>query len=154
MLTLHRGLSHISPNSIQTLIRSGTVTGLQLDDTGPSFVCPSCEYAKTTRKVINKERVADIVNTFGAEVHTDLWGPSLVQTIGGRKYYVTFMDDHTRYTKIALLKTKDQALQAYKSFANWAQTQQRGCGGCGGCGGAAAQQERRHDKIAVVAATQ
>jgi len=123
MLTIHRRLGHISPNSIRTLIRSGAVTGLQLDDTGPSFMCPSCEYAKTTRKIINKERVADIADTFGAEVHTDLWGPSPVQTIGGRKYYVSFTDDHTRYTKIVLLKTKDQALQAYKEFANWTQTQ-------------------------------
>src|SRR5712671_8007599 len=44
MLTIHRRLGHISPNLIRTLIRSGAVTGLQLDDTGPSFVCPSCEY--------------------------------------------------------------------------------------------------------------
>jgi Reverse transcriptase (RNA-dependent DNA polymerase) len=92
-------------------------------DSRPSFVCPSCEYVKTTCKVIKKERTVGIADAFGAEIHTDLWGPSTVQTIGGCKYYVTFTDDHTRYTKIDLLKTKDQALQAYKGFANWAQMQ-------------------------------
>jgi hypothetical protein len=127
MLTLHRRLGHISPNTIRTLIHNDIITGIQLDNTRPSFVCPSCGYTKTTCKVINKECVVDIADAFGAEIHTDLWGPSSVQTIGGRKYYVTFTDDHTQYTKIDLLKTKDQALQAYKGFANWAQMQHGVC---------------------------
>jgi hypothetical protein len=123
ILTLHRRLGHISPNSIRSLIRNGAVIGLQLNDSGPSFICPSCEYAKMTHKVIKKEHTADIVDAFRAEIHTNLWGLSTVQTIRGRKYYVMFTDDHTRYMKIDLLKTKDQALQAYKGFVNWAQTQ-------------------------------
>jgi hypothetical protein len=80
-----------------------------------------------TCKVINKECVADIADAFGAEIHTNLWGPSSVQTIGGCKYYISFTDDHTCYMKIDLLKTKDQALQAYKGFTNWAQTQHGVC---------------------------
>jgi len=43
--------------------------------------------------------------------------------LGGRKYYITFTDDHTRFTRLELLRTKDEALQAYKTFANWARTQ-------------------------------
>jgi hypothetical protein len=49
---------------------------------------------KTTCKVIKKEHTTDIADAFGAKIHTDLWGPSTVQTIGVCKYYVTFMDDH------------------------------------------------------------
>jgi hypothetical protein len=107
MLTLHRQLRHILPNTIQTLICNDVITRIQLDDTGISFVCPSCEYTITTYKVINKERIADITDVFGAEIYTDLWGPSSVQTIGGCKYYISFTDDHTHYMKIDLLKTKD-----------------------------------------------
>lgn len=29
-------------------------------------------------------------------VHTDLWGPSLVQSIGGSRYYISFIDDSSR----------------------------------------------------------
>jgi len=82
---------------------------------------------KTTCKIINKECVADIVDTFRAKVHTNLWGPLPVQTIRGHKYYVMFTDNHTCHTKIVLLKTKDQALQVYKEFANWTQTQHGVC---------------------------
>jgi hypothetical protein len=65
MLTLHRQLSHILPNTIQTLIRNNIITRLQLDNTRPSFVCPSCEYAKMTCKVIKKECTVDIVDALG-----------------------------------------------------------------------------------------
>ena len=29
-------------------------------------------------------------------VHTDVWGPARVQSLGGSRYYVTFIDDATR----------------------------------------------------------
>jgi hypothetical protein len=58
-------------------------------------------------------------------VHTDLWGPSPVASIGRCKYYITFTDDHTQYTHLQILCTKDQALDAYKAFVVWAQTQHR-----------------------------
>ena len=29
-------------------------------------------------------------------VHTDLWGPSSVASLGGSRYYITFIDDLSR----------------------------------------------------------
>ena len=29
-------------------------------------------------------------------VHTDVWGPASVESIGNSRYYVTFIDDSTR----------------------------------------------------------
>jgi transposase InsO family protein len=123
MLTLHRRLGHIAPDTIRALIKSGAVEGIQLIDDGSALICDSCEHAKTTRKPVRKERDGPLADAFGAEVHSDLWGPSPVPSLGGRKYYVTFTDDHTRYTKISILRSKDQTLDAYKGFAAWAQTQ-------------------------------
>jgi hypothetical protein len=37
---------------------------------------------------------------------------------------VTFTDDATRYTVTFLMRTKDEALEAYKSFEAWALMQQ------------------------------
>ena len=31
-------------------------------------------------------------------MHTDVWGPAQVSSLGGSKYYVTFIDDATRKT--------------------------------------------------------
>jgi len=123
IITLHRRLGHISLDTIRSIIRNNVVTGIQLIDDKPSFFCESCEHAKATRKPINKERQSDLAEAFGDEIHSDLWGPSRTTTIGGRKYYVTFTDDYSRYTRLKLLKTKDETLDAYKTFAAWAQTQ-------------------------------
>jgi len=125
ILTVHRRLGHISVDTIRTLVRTNAVTGLHLIDPHPSspLTCDSCDYAKATRKVIRKETTTPRAEAFGDEVHSDVWGPSPVNSLGGRKYYITFTDDHTRFTRLALLRTKDEALQAYKTFAAWALTQ-------------------------------
>jgi hypothetical protein len=123
LLTLHRQLGHVSVNAIRSLIRNHLVAGLQLLDDSSPFFCESCEYAKATRKPISKERQAEQASAFGDEIHSDVWGPSPIPTIGGRNYYVTFTDDYSRYTSLELLKSKDKTLDAYKSYAMWAQTQ-------------------------------
>ena len=123
LLSLHRRLGHISALAIRTLVRQGAVTGINLTDDGRAISCESCEYAKTTRKVIRKEREEPLADAFGDEIHSDVWGPSPTTTLGRRNYYITFTDDHTRYTRLTLIRTKDEALDAYKAFASWAETQ-------------------------------
>jgi hypothetical protein len=113
------------PNSIHSLIRQGTVTGVSLsnDDSSSSSTYDSCKYAKNTHKPIKKECTAPQANHFGVEIHSDVWGPSPVQSMGGHKYYVTFTDDYLHCTHVKLLCTKDKAFTAYKAFAAWASTQ-------------------------------
>ena len=60
---------------------------------------------------------------FGDEIHLDVWGPSPVQTPGRKEYYVSFMDDHTRWTHLQLLATKDGVFEAYKNFESWSKLQ-------------------------------
>ena len=57
------------------------------------------------------------------EVHTNLWGPSPTQSLGGRKYYIAFTDDSIHYTMLTILQSKDEALDMYKSYAVWVYTQ-------------------------------
>ena len=122
--TLHRQLRHVSFDMIRNLVRTNAVTGLQIIDDGSPFSCDSCAYAKMTRKNICKEHRAPLATAFGDEIHTDVWGgPSTLLSLGGRKYYVSFTDDYSRYTCITLLHTKDEAFDAYKAFTAWAKTQ-------------------------------
>jgi hypothetical protein len=121
--SLHHHLGHISANAIHTLIHNHAIECIQLIDDGLPVICDSCEYAKMTHKIILKERTAPPAKRFGDEIHTDLWGPSPVNSLSRRHYYITFTNDHTQFTSIDILRTKDQALDAYKAFAAWARTQ-------------------------------
>ena len=123
ILTLHRRLGHSSPDAIRALFKAKAITGIQLHDDLPPFSCDSCEYAKMTRKAIRKEREAPPAQAFAEEIHTDVWGPSPTDSLGGRRYYVTFTDDYSRYTVVNILRTKDQAFDSYKAFSAWAKTQ-------------------------------
>lgn len=121
--TLHRRLGHSALDSVWALVCSQAIQGISLIDNSQPLYCDSCEYAKTTRKPIKKEHEAAQVSAFSNKIHSDLWGPSPLQTLGGRKYYITFTDNHLHYTRIQLFRSKDEALQAYKDFMAWAQTQ-------------------------------
>ena len=43
-----------------------------------------------------------------------------VSSLGGSRYYVTFIDDYTRYTLVYFMKTKDKALDKLKEFHSFA----------------------------------
>ena len=47
-------------------------------------------------------------------VLTDLWGPSPVASLGGSRYYVTFIDDSSRKVWIYFLKTKFDVFETFK----------------------------------------
>jgi len=47
-------------------------------------------------------------------IHTDMWGPSLVASIGGIRYYVTFIDDFSRKIWVYFLKQKSKVFQKFK----------------------------------------
>jgi len=72
-----------------------------------------------TCKHISKHRTTPQATHFGAEIHSDVWGPSAVKSINNHSYYVSFTDDYMCYSLVAILQTKDEAFTAYKSYAAW-----------------------------------
>jgi len=121
----HRQMGHISPLIAKKLVDNKLVTGVCLAETpsGDPFFCESCVYAKATRKSVAKEREGNRAEDFGAEVHSDLWGPAPVATKGGKRYYVTFIDDKTRLTNLYFLAKKSDAFKSYKDYEAWCDTQ-------------------------------
>lgn len=49
-------------------------------------------------------------------VHSDLCELNGILTRGGKRYFITFIDDCSRYTYVYLLKHKDEAFSAFKSY--------------------------------------
>ncbi|THG92841.1 hypothetical protein EW026_g8206 [Hermanssonia centrifuga] len=112
---LHRLMGHISHDAARDLVRKGLVLGVMIEDSPSSGVCAACEAAKTTRKPIQRYREGERTAAVGDEVHSDVWGPAPVKTLGGRRYYVSFTD-HSRWTVTYLMRTKDEDFRHYQSF--------------------------------------
>jgi len=83
LATMHRCLGHIALDAIWTLFRSGAAEGVQLIDNGAPLICNSCEHVKSMWKIICREHEEMLTPSFGAEVHTNLWGLSPVTSMGG-----------------------------------------------------------------------
>ena len=49
-------------------------------------------------------------------VHNDVWGPALVTSVLGYRFYVIFVDDFTRFTWLFLLKHKFEVFTVFLHF--------------------------------------
>ena len=49
-------------------------------------------------------------------IQTDVCDLKFVQTRGGNQYFITFIDDCTRYCYVYLLRSKDEALEMFKLY--------------------------------------
>ena len=49
-------------------------------------------------------------------VHTDVWGPSRIESTLGFRYFVTFIDDYSCSTWIFLMKTRAELFSIFHKF--------------------------------------
>ena len=47
-------------------------------------------------------------------IHSDIWGPSRVNNLSKEKWFITFIDDHSRTTWVYLVREKYEAEQTFK----------------------------------------
>ena len=80
----------------------------------PLNSCDYCLFGKQhrvsfRRSSTRKSNVLDLV-------YSDVCGPIEVESLGGNRYFVTFIDDASRKVWVYVLKTKDQVFQLFKKF--------------------------------------
>ena len=49
-------------------------------------------------------------------VHSDVCGPMPTESIGRRRYFVTFVDEHSRYCRVYFLRNKSEVFKKLKEF--------------------------------------
>ncbi|KAI3822076.1 hypothetical protein L1987_09657 [Smallanthus sonchifolius] len=100
---------------------SGTLGVLGQLQTCDISDCCGCKLAKFYALTFTKS-ISHFVVPFNI-VHYDVWGPSLVSTKGGSRYYVSFIYDYTRYTWVYLMKRRSEFFDIYKTFRAYVQMQ-------------------------------
>ena len=56
-------------------------------------------------------------------VYSDVCGKISVPSLGKSCYFVTFIDDYSRYAHVYMLQAKSQVLEAFKEFVAMAENQ-------------------------------
>ena len=76
-------------------------------------VCIECIKGKRTNiRKLGSKRAKDVLEL----VHTDICGPFPTTSWNGQQYFITFIDDYSRYGYLYLLHEKSQSLDIFKTF--------------------------------------
>lgn len=115
----HRRLAHISKERLQRLVKENLLPALDFSDLVNCIECLKGKLTKTRNK--DSQRSTEPLYL----IHTDFCGPFANKTICGNKYFITFIDDYTRYCQVFLLTEKSQALEKFKVFRTEAKKRTR-----------------------------
>lgn len=56
-------------------------------------------------------------------VHNDVWGPAPITSINDFRYYLSFIDEFSKFTWVYLLQHKSDVFDVFKYFKAYIETQ-------------------------------
>jgi transposase InsO family protein len=113
----HLRLGHANLKAIKRLVNLNLLNIEKFDSNKRCEICVEAKMAKLPFPSVER-------NTAPLDlIHTDVCDLKFVQTRGGKKYFITFIDDCTRFCYVYLLRSKEEALDAFKLYKNEVENQ-------------------------------
>ncbi|RVW47329.1 Retrovirus-related Pol polyprotein from transposon TNT 1-94 [Vitis vinifera] len=107
---IYVGDGHISKSRVERLVSDGILDSLDFSDFD---ICVECIKGKQTKtKKLGANRATDVLEL----IHTDICGPYPTASWNGQQYFITFIDDYSRYGYLFLIYEKSQSLDVFKTF--------------------------------------
>lgn len=118
----HRRLTHCSPLTIQEMATKNLVDGLKLSGTSVTGKCEDCILGRQTRRPFDGETEKDLEPL--DLVSFDLWGPSRVQSAGGKLYLMMIVDAGASHKYGVYLQDKSDTstIAGFDTFRTTAET--------------------------------
>jgi hypothetical protein len=107
----HSRLCHISFDRIIQLSRLNLIPKIPVVRRSKCHACVQAKQPRKPFKNVEDKSLAplDLIHSDLCEMNGILMGPA-------KKYFITFIDDATRYCQLYLVKTKDEALNCFKIY--------------------------------------
>ncbi|GJU69147.1 zinc finger, CCHC-type containing protein [Tanacetum coccineum] len=113
----HARLGHVHFKRMQDMSKDGLISAFDMD----IEKCKTCMLTKISKKPFqNVKRETEVLEL----IHSDLYDLHATPSLGNKKYFVTFIDDASRFCYVYLLHTKDEALDKFKVFKTEVKLQQ------------------------------
>ena len=107
----HDRLGHASFSLVEKLLRKNKLPFVGERNT--ETICDSCQCAKSHQLPYP---ISTSVSTKPLQlIFSDVWGPA-PSSVGRHTYYVSFIDDYSKFTWIYLLKKRSDVFQVFKNF--------------------------------------
>ena len=118
----HRRFAHRNLEDVRKAINQSLVNGAHLRSTAqPDPICEPCIAGHQHRP--NVPKTATRTTNICDLIHSDLHGPLPIQSREGYRYWVTFIDDMSRFMAVVPLRNKFEVFNAFKRFQAYAETQ-------------------------------
>ena len=96
---------------LERLVRDGVLSNLDFSDFETCVVCLKGKMKAKTRN----EKIDRYGSTLNL-IHTDICDHLTPTALGGYKYFITFIDDFSRYGHVELIHEKSDSLNVFKAF--------------------------------------
>jgi hypothetical protein len=93
----HRRLGHLNQHSVRAMGAHDVACGVPLIPVFPDL-CDSCLSGKQSHEPTRKESTRPRATTVLQFIHSDLCGEIRPASLGGNLYFISFIDDFSRYT--------------------------------------------------------
>lgn len=114
----HQRYGHLGYDNLKLLNDKEMVNGLNIDTKeAVDRICEGCAMGKQHRKSFPKKSQSTTTRLLEL-IHSDVCGPMDVPSVGGSRYFVTFIDDFSRYTTVYMMKQKSEVLEKFGQFVN------------------------------------
>ncbi|KAK8570584.1 hypothetical protein V6N13_032201 [Hibiscus sabdariffa] len=100
----HARLGHVNIHSLKKMMKMNIMPKLDITNFNKCEICVEAKHAKPHFKIVSN-RKTELLEL----IHTNLADFRNTESKGGKHYYITFVDDFSRYTKVYLLRTKYEA---------------------------------------------
>ena len=111
----HQRLGHVNEQLLQEMVNKELAKGVTISKSAKLSFCEGCIEGKMHRKPF--KAVREILSKRKLQcVHSDVCGPMPKESIGGKKYFVTFIDDYSRCCQVYFMRHKSEVLDKFKEF--------------------------------------
>jgi transposase InsO family protein len=111
----HRRMGHLNFSYLMDIKKGGEVEGLGFNEGDTHGDCTPCLLGKAHKLPFPKDGGTRASRPLEL-IHSDVWGPAPVTSIGGKKYFVSFIDDYSRYVSVFLLEKKSEVFSSFLTF--------------------------------------
>ena len=114
----HSWFGHLGMENVPKLVKGKMVDGMNCNQKAErNTICEPCIMGRQHREPYPKGVSSCAIEVFEV-VHSDVCGPMVVNSHGGSRYFVTFIDDFSKYTQVYLINHKHEVLDKFKEFVN------------------------------------
>lgn len=113
----HRRMGHLGRGGMKQLTKGPAKSIRGFETTKEE--CDICVKGKQSRKPFKFS--GKQVRVPLELIHSDICGPMFTESLGGAKYFITFIEDYSRKKFVYFLKHKSEAIKAFKNFRAYAE---------------------------------